>query len=68
MIVISAFNPEGMLDETDVLHRDNPFDGVDIIKMLPFQASKAEADEFVRVWMEEHPTHKVMIDSFTVTL
>lgn len=71
MIVISAFNPEAMLSEPDSLHKDEPFDGIDIVKVFPGERVNDRNDEvsaFVEEYMDSHPGHKLVIDSFTVTL
>lgn len=76
MIVISVFRESMMLDPDNDSHKDNPFDGVDIIKIIPqIEADNGDNDhamivaqEFVEEWLEDWPGDKVQIDSHSVTL
>lgn len=72
MIVISAFVEDAMLNPDVIDHADNPFDGIDIIKVIPQGENDSnamvEAQTFVNDWMEEHPGHKVCIDTHPVTI
>jgi hypothetical protein len=73
--VISAFLPDSCLGEPDALHSDEPFDGVQILKVFPQieedqnnDGVMALAHDFVNQWADDHPDHKLLIDTYSVTL